>query len=111
MDGMTTWRASDALAPYCVGFVSGSIIFSCSMIEPGQPCVTTIGKAFSCFKRTWMMNVQPINLGNELRQGVQFRLALAPAVICCPVTREFPEWWRASRLATHLRLSPFLAIA
>ena len=35
------------------------------------------------------MNVQPIDLGHELRQGVQFRLALAPIVICRPIAREF----------------------
>src|SRR5258708_28367729 len=35
------------------------------------------------------MNVQPIDLGDELRQGVQFRLALAPVVICRPIAREF----------------------
>jgi hypothetical protein len=28
-----------------VGWVSGSMIFSCSMIEPGQPCVTISGSA------------------------------------------------------------------
>jgi hypothetical protein len=35
------------------------------------------------------MNVEPIDLGYELRQGVQFRLALAPVVICRPRAREF----------------------
>ena len=35
------------------------------------------------------MNVQPIDLGDELRQGVQLRLALAPVVICRPIAREF----------------------
>ncbi len=35
------------------------------------------------------MNVQPIDLGDELRQGVQFCLTLAPVVICHPVVREF----------------------
>ena len=30
------------------------MIFSCSMTEPGQPCVTMSGSAFSCFERTWM---------------------------------------------------------
>ena len=30
------------------------MIFSCSMIEPGQPCVTMSGRASSCFERTWM---------------------------------------------------------
>ena len=34
--------------------VSGSMIFSCSMIEPGHPCVTISGSASSCFERTWM---------------------------------------------------------
>jgi len=34
------------------------------------------------------MNVQPIDLGDEIRQGVQFRLALAPIVFCPPVARE-----------------------
>src|SRR5215471_3414644 len=30
------------------------MIFSCSMIEPGQPWLTTSGSASSCFERTWM---------------------------------------------------------
>ena len=30
------------------------MIFSCSMTEPGQPCVTISGSASSCFERTWM---------------------------------------------------------
>ncbi len=30
------------------------MIFSCSMIEPGQPCVTISGSAFWCGDRTWM---------------------------------------------------------
>src|SRR6266849_1481534 len=34
------------------------------------------------------MNVEPIDLGHELRQGVQLRLALAPVVICPPIARE-----------------------
>ena len=44
--------ASDALAPCAVGLVSGSMIFICSMIEPGHPCVTISGSAFWCFERT-----------------------------------------------------------
>src|SRR5918994_4975973 len=35
------------------------------------------------------MNVQPIDLGHELRQGVQLRRALAPIVICRPIACEF----------------------
>jgi hypothetical protein len=53
-DGITRWKASAAVAPCAVGLVSGSMILICSMIEPGQPCVTIIGNAFSCFERTWM---------------------------------------------------------
>ena len=34
------------------------------------------------------MNVQPIDLGDELRQGVQLRLDLAPVVFRRPVVRE-----------------------
>jgi hypothetical protein len=51
-DGITTWKASAALPPCEVGLVSGSMIFNCSMIEPGQPCVTMSGSASSCFERT-----------------------------------------------------------
>jgi len=34
------------------------------------------------------MNVEPIDLGDELREGVQSRLALAPIVFGRPVARE-----------------------
>ena len=34
------------------------------------------------------MDVQPIDLGDELRQGVQSRLALAPVVFRAPIARE-----------------------
>ena len=34
------------------------------------------------------MKVQPIDLGHELGQGVQFRLNLAPIVICAPIAHE-----------------------
>jgi len=51
-DGITRWKASEALAPWAVGSVSGAIILSCSMTEPGHPCVTMSGSAFSCLERT-----------------------------------------------------------
>ena len=54
VDGITRSNASDAVAPCSVGLVSGSIIFNCSMTDPGHPCVTISGNAFSCFERTWM---------------------------------------------------------
>ena len=34
------------------------------------------------------VNVQPVDLGNELRQRVQLRLALTPVVAISPVVRE-----------------------
>jgi hypothetical protein len=34
------------------------------------------------------MNVQPIDLGQEVRQRVQFRLALAPVVVGLSIARE-----------------------
>ena len=34
------------------------------------------------------MNVQPIDLGDEMRQSLQPRLALAPVVLCRPIARE-----------------------
>jgi hypothetical protein len=46
------------------------MIFSCSMIEPGHPCVTMSGSASSCLERTWMeMDVEIVDLGQELWQG------------------------------------------
>src|SRR5207248_9574510 len=51
-DGITRWKASDALAPCAVGLVSGSTILSWWMIELGHPGVMISGNAFRCFERT-----------------------------------------------------------
>ncbi len=37
------------------------------------------------------MDVEPVDLGHELRQGMQSRLHLAPIVVRRPVAREFPH--------------------
>ena len=42
------------------------------------------------------MNVQSVDLGNELRQGVEFCLDLAPVVLCRPISSE-----RLSRRELH----------
>ena len=34
------------------------------------------------------VNVQPIDLGDELRESLELRLALAPVVLCLPIARE-----------------------
>jgi hypothetical protein len=49
---MTTSKASAALAPWAVGFVRGSMSFSCSMIEPGQPWLMISGRASWWGERT-----------------------------------------------------------
>jgi hypothetical protein len=48
------------------------------------------------------MNVQAIDFGLELRQGVQFRLALSPVVICRPITREVLDRRELHALRTSL---------
>ena len=69
---------------------SGSMIFSCSTTEPGQPCVTMIGSAFSCFERTWMkwMSSPSISV-MKFGRAFSLRLAFAPVVFGRPVAREF----------------------
>src|SRR3984957_5334087 len=79
-EGITRWNASAALAPCAVGLVSGAMIFSCSRIEPGQPCVRRGGVD--------EVNVQPVDLGHEVRLVIQFRFAVAPVVAGRPVARE-----------------------
>src|SRR5262249_28417304 len=37
------------------------------------------------------MNVDPVDLGDEVRQGVEPRLDLAPVVVGLPVTHEVPQ--------------------
>ena len=44
----------EALPPYAVGLVSGSMTFICSMIEPGHPWVMMTAARSACFERTWM---------------------------------------------------------
>ena len=70
-DGTTTSNASVALAPCPVGSVSGSMILSCSMNEPGQPWVTIKGRASGCLERTWTKwmsrpSISVTNCGNAL---------------------------------------------
>jgi hypothetical protein len=68
------WKASVALAPCAVGSVSGPTILSCSIIEPGHPCVTMIGNAPSCCERTWMkwMSTPSISVMNWGRAWSRF---------------------------------------
>ena len=75
---MTRSNASAASAPCAVGSVSGPTIFSCSMTEPGQPCVTIIGSASVVGGADVdEVDVEAVDLGDELREGVEPVLALA----------------------------------
>ena len=66
-EGITTWKASEASPPCAVGSVSGSMILSCSMIEPGQPCVTMMRQRV-LVRRADVdeVDVEPVDLGNEV---------------------------------------------
>ena len=44
------------------------MIFSCSMVEPGHPCVTMSGNASSCVgANVNEVDVDPVDLGDEVR--------------------------------------------
>src|SRR5437763_15506816 len=80
IDGITTSKASAALPPYLVGFVSGSMILSCSITEPGHPWVTIIGSAFFSFDFTlmyWMSrpSLLVIQFRNEFSRVATFAQA------------------------------------
>jgi hypothetical protein len=49
------------------------------------------------------VNVEPVDLGDEVRNGVQLRLALAPVVLGSPIARELPDRLRlhALRVVVH----------
>ena len=55
------------------------------------------------------MDVEPANLGNEVRQAIQLRLALAPVVVRPPILRLLPDHLQrnALRMVSHrLALGP-----
>ena len=59
------------------------------MTDPGQPCVMISGNAFSMpGPDVDEVDIDPVDLSYVLRQGVKFRLYLAPIVICCPIAGE-----------------------
>ena len=78
MLGITTWKASEALAPCAVRLVSRSMIFICSITEPGHPWQTMSGSASSCFERTWTKwmsspSISVMKLGTELSLASHLR--------------------------------------
>ena len=89
MFGITTWKASDALPPWAVGSVSRSTIFICS-IERARPSVTDDERqrVLVLGANVDKVDVEPVDLGDELRDGVQLGLAPAPVVLGHPVARD-----------------------
>src|SRR5215218_10914654 len=57
------------------------------------------------------MNVEAVDLGDEVREGLQPLLALAPVVLFRPVARERLHRRQPPGPATDLRRSPFRASA
>ena len=89
-DGITTSKASAALA--AMGRGIGQRIDDLQLLDDrAGPAVRDDERQRILMFRTNVneMNVDPIDLGHELRQGVQLRLALAPVVIGRPIAREF----------------------
>jgi hypothetical protein len=78
------------------------MILSCSMVEPGHPWVTMSGSASSCFgAHVDEVDVHPVDLGDEVRQGGEALLELAPVVIRWPNRRLVPGSSPAAPLARH----------
>src|SRR5580692_6965010 len=58
MDGHTTWKASDARPPYRTGSRSGSMTFSNSKTDPGQPCTSSSGSAPASGDLAWTAEIR-----------------------------------------------------
>ena len=96
-EGITRWKASASVPPCAVGSVSGSMIFSCSITDPGHPCVTIIGSAFSCFDFTWMKwisrpSISVMKFGYEFSRASTLRQSWFAAYFtsCCIVASCTP---------------------
>ena len=60
------------------------------MTEPGHPWVIMTGSAFACSRADVdEVDVEPVDLGHEVRQGAQLGLAPAQVVLRRPVAGEF----------------------
>jgi hypothetical protein len=54
------------------------MIFSCSTIEPGHPCVMMSGMALGCLERTWMKwmsrpSIVVVNCGKAFSRASSLR--------------------------------------
>jgi hypothetical protein len=68
IDGITKWKASEALPPCAVGLVSGSTIFNCSTTEPAvrydQRQRILVLRMDMC-----EVYIQPVDFSDEVRHG------------------------------------------
>jgi len=71
------------------------MILSCSMIEPGQPWVTTTGSGVGLLRADMdEVDFHAVDFRGELRKGVESRLDLSPvmpAASVCP-TNTNVQW-------------------
>ena len=75
--------------PWAVGSVSGPTVSSSSMTEPGQPCVMISGKGVLVLRaHVDEVDLDPVDLGRELRKRVQPVLDPSEVVVRHPVAGE-----------------------
>src|SRR6478752_4914953 len=117
MDGKTRWNASSARPPCAVGSVSGPMVSSSSMTEPGQPCVMISGNACSCGDSTWMKwmstpSISVLNCGNALSLAshrpksycsAQYFASACVAASCTPCERSATSSLVGQRVAAMRR--------
>ncbi len=78
------------LAPCAVGLASRSMMLSSSITEPGQPWREDDRERVLVFRADVdEVDVEPVDLGAEVRQGAQPSLAPAHVVLRRPVAGEF----------------------
>ena len=106
-DGITTSNASSALPPWAVGSVSGPMTSSISMTEPG-PAVRDDQRQRVLVLRPDVdeVDVEPVDLGRELRERVELRLEPAPSRSRSPSSARAPGASPAARPASRPRPSP-----
>jgi hypothetical protein len=83
-DGITRWKASDALPPCAAGLVSGSMIFSCSMTR-ARPSVRDDERQRILMWRT-DVDEMDIQAGN-VEVGIGLVVAAGPVFLAMSLSR------------------------
>ena len=101
IDGITTSKASYALPAKCGGI--GERADDLQLLnERAWPAVRNDDRKGVRMFRTHVneVDVEPVDLGDELRQGIEPRLDVPPIVLSRPVPRELLNRRERARLAT-----------